>query len=114
MPILRLEKRRTKDLEERRASRKSYRSGKNGSGKACSRQQKGRSPEPAVATTSEGIPGGYLNNRGLAGTLLRCTVSDHDQREGGCGSSINPKGNCASRKLIARGTSPCLSHGRSQ
>jgi hypothetical protein len=26
--------------------------------------------------------------------------------EGGCGSSINPKSNCASRKLIASGTSP--------
>jgi hypothetical protein len=33
-------------------------------------------------------------------------VFDHDRREGGCGSSINPKGNCASRKLIASGTPP--------
>ena len=33
-------------------------------------------------------------------------VFDHDRREGVCGSSINTKGNCASRKLIASGTSP--------
>ena len=41
----------------------------------------------------------------LIGTLRRITVFDHDRREGGCGSSIHPKGNCASRKLIASGTS---------
>jgi hypothetical protein len=41
-------------------------------------------------------------------------VFDHNQREGECGSSTSPKGNCASRKLIASGTPPLLSHGRLQ
>jgi len=40
----------------------------------------------------------------LIGTPRRSAVFDHDRREGGCGSSINPKGNCASSKLVASGT----------
>jgi hypothetical protein len=41
----------------------------------------------------------------LARTLLRSKVFDHDRREDGCGSSTNSKGNCASRKRVASGTS---------
>ena len=54
------------------------------------------------------------NSKGaVAGSdFTESKVFNHDRREDGCGFSISPKGNSASRKLIASGPSPCLSHGR--
>jgi len=39
----------------------------------------------------------------LIGALQISVVFDHDRREGGCGSSTNPKDNCVSRELVASG-----------